>query len=636
MLHNNTLSSALLLCTVATAAGVAAFTGCATSTPETTNPSGGTGGQLIGTGSGGTVLSNGGSDSGTTIGPVGQYPANMPDSGDRFGVGFDPAGKPALDAAKPTAAAPTLVYPVTHALIPRNLAPIEIQAKRNAAGQTVARVNFHAGKGDAVFDLNVYATCGDAELDPSVCIVPLDADTCTVVAQASQNADAKTPFTVTVRLSAPDGTNAAEAAFEDVHWTYAALAGGIYYWTAPMEIRRYDFKTDTAAPEVYWQGDDSPGVIYPMDYLNPKNGQTYTEDHSCMGCHAITADGTKIALSFGGSLPGSLGIYNVADKSPIFATWAKGYPVGADAGPADPDAGGPLQKLDGTAVFGTFTTFNPTGTRMINSARTQLFMRNVDGTASTVGEIFPTLKEPKTHPFWSPKGDKIVFTTYVPDGTRNKDNGDPSGGTTGDIAPQGEIWIADSDGTDITGAPRVLVAREGATATNFYPSISSDGKFVVFNKTICGSTQGAVSNNGWSKTSCDGYDDPGAGLWLTTVDGAAPVFLGNASGKAGFGDQPLSDSWPRWSPDAGEFGGEKIAWIAFSSRRGYGARTPELNMSSAVKPQLWFAAVKVTSDKPTGDPSYAPVWLPNQNKDMANPDGNHIPQWVTEIVQIAR
>jgi hypothetical protein len=557
--------------------------------------------------------------------PASPYPTTMPQGGDAFGPTFDPGGKPALDGANLIAAPPTLIYPITHSLIPKNLSPIEIQAKRNSAGQTVGRVTFHAGKGTDIFDLRLYDTCKDAELDPSVCVIPVDAAACSLIAQASQNADATTPFTITVRLAAPDGENAAETTFDDVHWTYAELTGGIYYWSAPSEIRRYDFESGNATPEVYWQADiDSPGVIYPMDYLNPKNGSTWTEDHSCMGCHAISPDGTKIALAFGGSLPGALGLYNVADKKPIFATWAKGYPL---------DGGGALQKLDGTTPFALFTAFNPAGTRMINSQRTQLFMRNVDAMASTVGEIFPDLKEPKTHPFWSPKGDKIVFTTYVPDGTRNAGNGDPTAGTTGDITPQGEIWIADADGTDITGPPKVLVAREGTNASNFYPAISSDGKFVVFNKTVCGNSMGAVANSGWTKSTCDGNDDPGAGLWLTTVDGAKPVFLANASGQAGFGNQPLSDSWPRFGLDPGVFGDDTIAWIAFSSRRGYGARTPELNEASAVKLQLWLAAVKITSTQTTLDPSFAPVWFPGQDADMANPSDNIMPVWVRTIAR---
>jgi hypothetical protein len=76
------------------------------------------------------------------------------------------------------------------------------------------------------------------------------------------------------------------------------------------------------------------------------------------------------------------------------------------------------------------------------------------------------------------------------------------------------------------------------------------------------------------------------------------------------------------------FRGKPLYWVAFSSQRPYGLRLAGATDGSAV-PQLWFAAVVLNEN---GDPSFAPVWLPGQNSDIAHPTGNHVPQWVTKAV----
>lgn len=35
-----------------------------------------------------------------------------------------------------------------------------------------------------------------------------------------------------------------------------------------------------------------------------------------------------------------------------------------------------------------------------------------------------------------------------------------------------------------------------------------------------------------------------------------------------------------------------------------------------------------------GDPSFAPVWMLQQNDDMTDPTGNHIPQWAEKALPV--
>ena len=127
---------------------------------------------------------------------------------------------------------------------------------------------------------------------------------------------------------------------------------------------------------------------------------------------------------------------------------------------------------------------------------------------------------------------------------------------------------------------------------------------------------------------CDGYDDSSAKLWIVTPGGGSPVRLDNANGAGEHGN-----SWPRFSPDKGNFRGELIYWVAFSSRRPYGIAGQHQRRAAATKPQLWIAAVR-TGENIVGDPSWAPVWLPTQNPKQTVPQGNHVPQWVKVVVVI--
>ena len=176
----------------------------------------------------------------------------------------------------------------------------------------------------------------------------------------------------------------------------------------------------------------------------------------------------------------------------------------------------------------------------------------------------------------------------------------------------------------ITGPAKVLVPR-AAGKTHHYPSISPDGKWVVFNESGC---DGPMTKNGWGDDPCDGYNDVSARLVTIAADGGPTLNSGRANA-----DGPWTSSWPRYSPDMGAYRQRKIYWVAFSSRRPYGLRLEGAHDDS-VKPQIWFAAVLAEPVEGSADPSFAPVWLPNQNEDMQNPSGNHAPQWVERAIPI--
>jgi hypothetical protein len=305
-----------------------------------------------------------------------------------------------------------------------------------------------------------------------------------------------------------------------------------------------------------------------------------------------------MALTFGGSIPSSWGLLDVAKKAFI------------------------AQRNTDPAGYATITTFSSDGARLVNAFRGQLLLRTADAAMTNVGgALFPSLGESLSMPFWSADGKSLAFIGWQPNA-----NG-ASSSNTGDVVRGAEIYIVDSDGAQFTGTPRLLVPRV-ANRTETYPATSDDGAWVVFNETRC---DGPPTIGPYGNDPCDGYDDPSAHLRLVPSAGGAPIDLARASGTATY-----TSSWPRFSPKHGQFRGKTLYWIAFSSRRPYGVRLAG-SIDGSTKPQLWFAAVLVDGKTPpTADPSFAPVWLPSQNDDMSAPTGNHVPQWVVKAVDVIK
>jgi hypothetical protein len=256
------------------------------------------------------------------------------------------------------------------------------------------------------------------------------------------------------------------------------------------------------------------------------------------------------------------------------------------------------------------------------------------------------MSESMTMPSLSQNGDRLVFASWMP--TLSIPHSYDSKDTNGNETPSAQIWSATVSGTTF-GSPSLIVPRV-AGATEYYPALSDDSAYVVFNESSCAgpSTNGM---DGYGTSPCDSYDDPSARLRMVSSNGGTPVELDRASGRTS--GWPTSatwtNSWPTFSPSHGTFQGKTLYWVAFSSRRAYGA-TLSGSANGSTPPQIWFAGVAVDAGGHlSGDPSFAPVWLPMQNSATpevlpdggtsqtlggdGTPTGNHIPQWVVTYVK---
>ena len=509
--------------------------------------------------------------------------ATLADAG--LGTGFSDGDRGKLDGT-PTAAAPTIAYPLAGALFPINLPAIEIHAQKSNAAQTLARIELTDG---ALLDYKLYAPC-QASPNPSnfpdACIVTLDKAFASQLAGVSEADDVK----LVVRLAAPDGSQLGESAPTQLAWSKVALSGGLYYWTTgaaggnDTQIARYNFATADQPPQVFLSNTLAPKV--------PAGGV------QCIGCHALSPDGKKLSFSMGGSTAGYYSLYDVATTMPI--------------------------QTELTPRYANMATFSPDGTRAVTMTYGQLTLRTADATLGIVTDnLFAAqINEKLSHPFWSPSGGHFAFVSWNPSAADMM-----AGQVTGDMVQGGQIWIASSDGKQMTSAASLLVPRATNT-TSYYPSISDDDQLIVFNQSHCDGPPNTPGS--WGAGPCDGYNDISATLNLIPTAGGTPVALTRANGGAA---PNTTNSWPRWSPDHGTFRGKRLYWVAFSSRRTYGLSLLG-SQTDTTKPQLWFAAVAVDASgaAPTTDPSFAPVWLPGQNPVVATPRGNHTPVWTSKVV----
>jgi len=274
--------------------------------------------------------------------------------------------------------------------------------------------------------------------------------------------------------------------------------------------------------------------------------------------------------------------------------------------------------------------------------KSKLFLRGTTASLINQGEIAPNYADPyKSDPFWSLSGKYFLFTSFaVPDVAVQYFN--PTG-LNGDNKRGGQIAIASATATGVNDDAHVLVPREN-NITKYYPSVSNDDALVAYDQSTCGIDPDVYTNLAsspqmgvYGAQTCDGYDDSSASIWLTSPTGFHPVRLDLLNGAPASSN---ANARPQWSPKNGIFRGEKLYWVAFSSRRPYGMQVNN-GAPLTTRPQLWLGAVLIGGDGDlTQDPSFSPVWLPNQNATPGGalpnqvPTGNHTPQWVAVAVPL--
>lgn len=467
---------------------------------------------------------------------------------------------PLFDGPEDAGRAPQLVYPNPGVLVPPNLDELEFHFTPGAPENTVFALSFTNDFTDVV----VYLRC---TLPMSGgCIYQPDAQLWTWIADTNRGLQ---PLRFAIRATDDDGIAVGVSAAQDIDFSLDDIRGAVYYWTTSdgTGIMRFDFAAGQTEPERFLGTELSGGT--------------------CVGCHALSRDGTKIVAEAGGQHDGRLLLLDVASGEPI-------VPFGS-----------PQRSI--------FESWNPDGSRYVgvygdNGAtdyNLMLFDGN-DGSYIETIDVGASSDSFTTHPDWSPDGSRIVYTRTGAAGTNQRNY-------------HGAIEMVTEQGGNF-GGPETIVARADGHH-RFYPAFSPDGALIAYNESRC--------NSGNTGGECDADTDPTARLWMVPAEpGATPVEMSRANepGPRDGATTDLTNSFPKWSPFIFRKDSElatRLEWITFSSTRQYGLRSPPGGGTL-----LWMAGVDPDVGLGGGDPSYPAFALPFQDLGTSN----HIAQWTEEAV----
>ncbi len=468
--------------------------------------------------------------------------------------------------------APDVVYPNDGVVLPPNLRLLEFHFLPGASN-TLFEIAFS----NALTDVKVYTRCV-VPLNGG-CIYTPDSTVWTWIAQTNRGGD---DVTVTARGTDDAGTGVGASSAITLAFSYENLKGGIYYWkasggtTGDSAIMRFDFGNVTQQTAERFVGPEQASG-------------------KCVGCHALSRDGTKMVAAAGG--------WDVEDSLVV--------DVGTSTRTATPAKAAFMSwDPDGSAYVGVFAySGTPTHNLMLFDGTT--------GAQTGTIDVGATAAQSTSHPDWSPDGSRIVYVRAGQASEEGVNNQRFYGGSIHTVTKQGQAF----------GAPAEIVPAL-AGHNRYYPSFAPDSNLLAFNESTCSAAAPPDST-------CNADSDPTATIYVVKPDpGSTPVALAraNAPGKQD-ATTSLTNSWPKWAPfefKRSQTGDSRVVWMTFSSTRKYGLRTPPPGTSAeAVSGSLiWMVAIDPDRALAGQDPSAAAFALPFQDLSSSN----HIAQWTTEVI----
>jgi hypothetical protein len=547
-----------------------------------TNPGGvvsvSPGGLATTTGTSGGVVAitaTSGSASATAILTV-KYSFVGPDPGM---AGSVPTNAPGLftTTSNDASRAPQLVYPNDGVLFPPNVSGIEIHFLPGS-GNTLFEVDFVG----LISTVKSYIRC-TTPAGITGCIYQPDPGLWASVAQSNAGQGQVQLF---VRGTDDSGTSVGNSQTFKMQFTKDDIMGALYYWTTSGQtaIMRWDFGGTAKTAS---------------QYLTPAQ----TDGKTCVGCHALSPDGTKLVASVGGQNDGRVLLWNISTamaQQPFPLTQRSQFES---------------WNSDGSQFVGVYGDANPNHKGPVN-------LMIFDGNSGAVTQTIDLGGLRADHPDWSKNtsGPNTIAFTSV-DVTAPTTDQRPATGGIDFIQMTGTTW----------GAPQQLVPPQ-LGKNRYYPAIAPDGNLVVYDESTC--TKGTPTMGQAPDISCDADTDTTATIFLTSLGGAAPVPLANAN-SPGVGDNgatALTNSFPKWAPFIEQLDEmHQVLWLTFSSTRQYGLRSPPAPANTSETPKgtlIWMVGMVLG---PGGsDPSFTAFCLPFQDITTSN----HIAQWTQTFVNI--
>jgi hypothetical protein len=425
----------------------------------------------------------------------------------------------------------------------------------------------------------------------------MDPDTVDVIAESNRGID---PVTLAVRATDEAG-NVGKSASIGVQFAAERVDGAIYYWTTTQpttSIMRFDFASQSALAPVLQQTDGN---------------------WRCVGCHALSHDGSRMVASVGTSDEGYLIYLSDLSKPKTAADWltVNGNSYGVAA-----------QNRVLTV------SFNPDGSQFVADAPandatlgvTKLaFHDGVTGVRKSSLDVgFPV-----SFPDWSPDGQTIAVTHIY--GQNSKTIQFQEGG----------ISVIQNSATGWNPA-EVVVVPHTVGKSRYTPNFVPDSSFLLY-------SEATRQASDWDAL-VDGYSDPSATVWAVQPKAnATPVLLAraNATGVADKltltdGRDPtvvtrissglLMNTFAKAAPFETKQNGHKLFWFTSASQRRAGLRlfkpNPSVVGDTPTQLLLWMFALDADQVLAGKDGSFPGFFLPFQ--DMTT--SNHMAAWTQKYV----
>jgi hypothetical protein len=549
-------------------------------------------------GSGGSLSLDGGGTGATGTNPDLPAPWQYYSEDDEFGFKDETLGddvRSQFPETEVTEGAPSLIYPLSGAMHPMNLGEVTFQWRRGRATDSLFRIDLSS----ASQTFSLFVPCGAAAAAADACVYQLpESEWLDLGARFKGSA-----LQASVTSSAPGATSSARSAEIEVLFSPEPVLGGLYYWSQTQAgIMRASF-----------------GSKHAELFIAPKSP---TNDYACAGCHSVSRDGKTIAFTAQAhrDFPG-MGIQVAPTSTPDqpFVRPTKGISPGGAGYPRTPGQEEPQDEFgqnvalnpDGTvaAINGARFDGQPPGEQWfeLRDARTGLPLQAAPGKPAQwiIGDPLFGANQLPILPEWSPDGKTIAATLM------NRQSG--CGWTF--FACDSTIATMAVGATAVGPATPLVSRAAGDPMFHFYPSWAPHGDYVVFASAPVGmSESGSSDNRNAILRMVPSTGGPHACPGPSCYELTRGTRYGAAEAMAGMGQ---GSTWPKFTPFSQASG--KIMFVSFTSRIDYGVLSKD-------RAQLWMFAIDL--DKlDSGDPSFAPIWLPHQDLQ----DQNFTPYW-TEIL----
>lgn len=351
----------------------------------------------------------------------------------------------------------------------------------------------------------------------------------------------------------------------DIQVAPVGATGGVVYWTT----------SNGTVLKGFHIGDSSVQSV-----LTPAQAST-----ACVACHTSTPDGLFVGLT-GSTDPGNGGPNASIDLRSVDGNATRPSFV-------TPSALSLLGRLDQHAAAfspGHWANGDHVALSMfVVNGGTEIAWTDLEATSTAQGTGWDVLaragdSKMAASATMSHDGKTVVYTSA-------------SSVDSGTNTPDGLVYTvpyANRKG----GAAAPLQGASDPSVLQYYPVFSADDRWVAFTRAASGQS----------------YNNPQAEIYVVPAGGAAtPTRLAANDPPActGLKSPGLTNSWPKWSPQALSSGGSTYYWLVFSSTRDAVAGGPQLY----VAPIVVDATGKVTS--------YSALYFRNQPET----EHNHTPAW---------